>query len=533
MGNNLYSNLVNFYNVNDENFKEFMAELYKEMLTTHRDVQYVKEHLTEEIEKILDKYLVDGNFNINIEEKVNEFLENNQEIKNINSQLDTKTNKSELANVQNQINSLVLGAVGDGNNAEVVQARNGYDVINDRLNIYDYLSFKNANELSDEKLNEIDNHFISTTGDLPSDINYATSGEIKVEVGDVIIYEGFVDDNVISVGGWKNGKFVKKISSNIYGVKTQNAYVCDGTYDSIFCCHKKGYDYSFKIIRNKEKNNENSNIVHVGKGEYYKYNEIQDAINNITDDNENNYYTIIVHEGIYTHFYTWVYGLKPRGTKRYINIIGIDKDRCIVNSKFNSTFESNGLLMNLSMINNNEELDISGLELNKDYDSAGRYALHIDYNCHKNIINIINCRFTSVKGSSIGIGLWSEDEIKFTNCEFECYSSDKEKSAIYFHNCGVAGTLHQKIKFKNCTAYSDSYTSVRIQNAVSNGANSEMECEFINCVCYSKTNGYDSIGVLGFNGFGDKGITLSELSFGNSSTLLNSEIGNGGYITLS
>ena len=88
MGNNLYSNLVNFYNVNDENFKEFMAELYKEMLTTHRDVQYVKEHLTEEIEKILDIYLVDGKFNINIEEKVNEFLENNQEIKNISSQLD-------------------------------------------------------------------------------------------------------------------------------------------------------------------------------------------------------------------------------------------------------------------------------------------------------------------------------------------------------------------------------------------------------------------------------------------------------------
>ena len=108
MRNNLYSNLVNFYNVNDENFKEFMAEIYKEMLTTHRDVQYVKEHLTEEIEKKLEIYLVDGKFNINIEEKVNEFLENNQEIKditakliintnnikNITSQLDTNTNKN-------------------------------------------------------------------------------------------------------------------------------------------------------------------------------------------------------------------------------------------------------------------------------------------------------------------------------------------------------------------------------------------------------------------------------------------------------
>ena len=106
MGNNLYSNLVNFYNVNDENFKEFMAEIYKEMLLTHRDVQYVKEHLTEEIVKILDKYLVDGKFNINIEEKVNEFLENNQEIKDIISQLgniETKLLNPEMFRFQDGI----------------------------------------------------------------------------------------------------------------------------------------------------------------------------------------------------------------------------------------------------------------------------------------------------------------------------------------------------------------------------------------------------------------------------------------------
>ena len=105
MGNNLYSNLVNFYNVNDENFKEFMAEIYKEMLTTHRDVQYVKEHITEEIEKILEKYLVDGEFNINIEEKVNEFLENNQEIKDITAKLIINTNKIEDVNTKLNINT--------------------------------------------------------------------------------------------------------------------------------------------------------------------------------------------------------------------------------------------------------------------------------------------------------------------------------------------------------------------------------------------------------------------------------------------
>ena len=127
MGNNLYSNLVNFYNVNDENFKEFMAEIYKEMLTTHRDVQYVKEHLTEEIEKIVDKYLVDGNFNINIEEKVNEFLENNQEIKNITAKLNANTNNIE--NITSQLDTIV-----QQQNTIIIRGKNiTVDIINNAL----------------------------------------------------------------------------------------------------------------------------------------------------------------------------------------------------------------------------------------------------------------------------------------------------------------------------------------------------------------------------------------------------------------
>ena len=149
MGNNLYSNLVNFYNVNDENFKEFMAEIYKEMLLTHRDVQYVKEHLTEEIEKILDKYLIDGEFNINIEEKVNEFLENNQEIKDINSKLTTNTNN--IKNINSQLEQKAkkyyidakypplgyLPPVGDGvtDDSEAINKIIEYCIMNDK-NLY-------------------------------------------------------------------------------------------------------------------------------------------------------------------------------------------------------------------------------------------------------------------------------------------------------------------------------------------------------------------------------------------------------------
>ena len=87
--NNLYNNLTNFYNVNDENFKEFMANMYDEMLANHRDVKYVKEHLKEEIESKLEKYIADGKFNINVEQVVDEYLNSNEVVNEINTQLDT------------------------------------------------------------------------------------------------------------------------------------------------------------------------------------------------------------------------------------------------------------------------------------------------------------------------------------------------------------------------------------------------------------------------------------------------------------
>lgn len=442
-----------------------------------------------------------------------------------------KTDKTTTQNLQTQVNNLVLQAGNpEATSAEISQARGGYNVLSERLNIYDYLAFKNAEEFDDSILNANDNYYINTNGDLPTDSNYVTSSGIKVNLGDIIIYEGYVDNFAVSVGGWKNNVFVKKISSDVFGVKTKNAYVCDGTYDTVFCCAKKGYDYSIAIIRNN-KTIKYGNVIHVGKGSY-DYNEIQDAINSITDDSENNYYTIIVHEGTYKHFYTWVYGIKPRSTKRYINIIGVDKYRCVINSTFNSTFESNGMLMGLTLINNNLEADYSGMELNKHYDSQARYALHIDYNCNGNKILVKDCILISVFGSAIGVGTWSYDDFTFDNCEFYCYSADNTKAGVFFHNCGVPGTLYQKIKLKNCDIYSDSHTSIRIQNAILDGSNSELDCEFINCIGYSKINGYDSIGILGFNGFGDRGITLNKLSFGNSSNLLNNPIGNGNYISL-
>lgn len=48
-----------------------------------------------------------------------------------------KADKTTTANIQQQVNNLVLGAVGDGNNAEVVQARGKFSTLNDRCDSID------------------------------------------------------------------------------------------------------------------------------------------------------------------------------------------------------------------------------------------------------------------------------------------------------------------------------------------------------------------------------------------------------------
>ena len=167
MKNNLYTNLVNFYNVNDENFKEFMSELYKQLLENNRDVKYAKDHLTEEIEKKLKEYIIDGKLNIKID-------------RNIYSELKKKANITKINDLQGQINNLVFGASGDGNNPEVVQARGRYTILNDRLNLIEtgykkvnigYIDLTNADFVNSTK-NRIATNGIPITEEGVITVNY-------------------------------------------------------------------------------------------------------------------------------------------------------------------------------------------------------------------------------------------------------------------------------------------------------------------------------------------------------------------------
>ena len=105
-----------------------------------------------------------------------------------------KANITTTQDIQQQVNNLVLGAVGDGNNAEVVQARGIYDLLNDRLDMMDKHIYDSNNMKYDWKWaiggvsgttgdNIVNNSRIRT-----DNIIYADK-DIKISLNDYSLYK--------------------------------------------------------------------------------------------------------------------------------------------------------------------------------------------------------------------------------------------------------------------------------------------------------------------------------------------------------
>lgn len=102
--------------------------------------------LEEEVVKKLMVLIEDGT----VEKLINVNL-----FKNLKSQLENKTNRVETQLLQNQVNNLVLGATGDGNNPEVIASRGGFDLLPNRLDDFDIRTdtlINNRNIFSDKSI---------------------------------------------------------------------------------------------------------------------------------------------------------------------------------------------------------------------------------------------------------------------------------------------------------------------------------------------------------------------------------------------
>ena len=279
-----------------------------------------------------------------------------------------------------------------------------------------------------------------------------------------------------------------------------------------------------------------NNIITVGKTGC-DFTDIQLAINSITDDSPTNRYLILVFPGTYNYFHTWVYGVRPYHTQRYISIVGVSKHDCIVDSAFNSTFTSNGILKNMTLICNNTEINTDGLEMYKDYDSEYGYAMHIDMKQNEikgTKIVIEDCDLISYKGATIGMGTWKDDVVTFKRCNIirkENLSSIghvASKMAFYCHN-GPSGTTNQNLNLIDCNISTPYDYAMYLHDTSSKGTNpSYLYCTFINNNIYSAINGFNCItGQTKTNEqalFG-LGIMLKENSYGNTNNLLNNNIG--------
>ena len=156
--------------------------------------QYIESGLSVGTTKIANKYEIFTEEEIDaINNKIPELDERvdviEDEIEEINSSLDSKANKTETATIQQQVNNLVLGAVGDGNNAEVVQARGGEKLLNNRLSKLDKINADISTNIKGLNLYNIYDYDLvigkslnGLTNEEIEDNKYILSGYCEVEV---------------------------------------------------------------------------------------------------------------------------------------------------------------------------------------------------------------------------------------------------------------------------------------------------------------------------------------------------------------
>ena len=543
--NNLYNNLTNFYNVNDENFKEFMAKLYDEMLANHNDVKYVKEHYIEEIEKKLKEYIIDGKLNIKID-------------RNIYSELKKKANLNEVitkGNVDlNEMTERTLQAIqgGGGTSFELLSVPRDNSVNISKLDesikntLYSSTTFDDSQverkgTVGGSDLYIINNNFkdciinsitLSCVGD--------TTGEVRIyeKNGDIVTLVKTISFDT-RVLGTRNPKIYvnRKVDNGYIGFTKGEGSIDFGTRNTFgfLSCNGKKAEQSFNITEatlfdnfsmkvlietNKVKiNNNNNSYVTVDKNGNGDYTSIQEAINNY------NGIPIFVRNGIYEEG-------RLECSDKDITIIGENKYKTVIVNYGgvygnDCLYASNGIFSNMSFISQIKE----GVtpEIGQ---QNGAYAVHVDSNNQANGTIIFNdCIMVSDFNAPFGSGLRKDNTIELNNCDLisRQYNRGQEfanggMGALFVHNnhTGTGDNCpNQIIRLNNCRLKSKLKNVIRIQEISKN--NAEAILDINNCLLYSETNGVTDVIKHGnVNSFDEMSIwKLSDTSYGNTVKELN------------
>ena len=187
-------------------------------------------------------------------------------------------------------------------------------------------------------------------------------------------------------------------------------------------------------------------IIHIGNG--FQYEEIQPALDSITDDSELKPYTLIIHpkETAYSRFsmirelsdpYPWT-----DAPIRYISLIGIDKYNCVIkDDKGDYTTPpaeilTNGIIKNLSFVASKSNQSATA--------TKGAYAVHIDAEPVGNVgynMRFEDCIFESDQTSGVGIGLHNACHLTFKNCEFISTAAESYSPHAGYTNLTYLGSF--------------------------------------------------------------------------------------------
>ena len=110
---NLFNSTVNFYNINNENFIEFLSEFYGDILEIKGNDESHKK-LINELFLLYNEFNEKGIDEKILKDKIDLFLESNQIIKKIDKlQNDTEDIKTETNNISSQLDNIVLSINGN------------------------------------------------------------------------------------------------------------------------------------------------------------------------------------------------------------------------------------------------------------------------------------------------------------------------------------------------------------------------------------------------------------------------------------
>ena len=114
----MFNGATNFYNLNNENFHDFLMEMYRKIDLLDKDTNYIRNHLIDELRKELRKIIANGELIVDIESVVDDFLSNgldeNKVVTDIKKKLEKCSSQLDDIEKQNIINAKSYGFIGDG-----------------------------------------------------------------------------------------------------------------------------------------------------------------------------------------------------------------------------------------------------------------------------------------------------------------------------------------------------------------------------------------------------------------------------------